>query len=48
MTNAEIKNDVRAYMGEAYDDEDAEPIKQFLENMLKQYDDAMKRVKKGS
>lgn len=47
MTTKEIREDVRAYMGEDYNKKDMQPIRNFLENMLVEYDEAMQRVKKG-
>lgn len=47
MTNKEIKQDVRAYMGEDYNNESMQPLREFLENMLTEYEEAMQRVKKG-
>lgn len=47
MTNKEIKQDVRSYMGEDYNNEAMQPVREFLESMLAEYDEAMQRVKKG-
>ena len=47
MTNAEIKADVAAYMGEAANDPKMQQLRKALENMLKSYDEVMERVKKG-
>ena len=46
MTNAEIKADVAAYMGEAANDPKMQQLRKALENMLKEYDEAIKRVRK--
>ena len=47
MTNKEIKQDVKNYMGAYYNNEAMQPLREFLENMLAEYDEAMQRVKKG-
>ena len=47
MTDAEIKADVAAYMGEAADDPKMQQLRKALENMLNEYDQTMQRVKKG-
>ena len=47
MTNAEIKADVAGYMGADADKPEMQQLKAALENMLKEYDEAIKRVRKA-
>lgn len=47
MTNAEIKADVAAYMGEAAHDPKMQQLRNALENMLKEYDQAIQQVRKA-
>lgn len=47
MTEKEIKVDVAAYMGDDANDPKMQQLRKALENMLKEYDEAMQRVKKA-
>ena len=47
MTDLEIKTDVAAYMGEAANNPKMQQLRKALENMLKEYDEAMQRVRKA-
>lgn len=47
MNKNEIKADVAAYMGDAANDPKMQQLRKALENMLKEYDETMQRVKKA-